>query len=652
MAQVDAISPIIGTAEVDTLTGGHGSEVISGKGADDTLIGNHGNDDVWGGSGSDLIYGNSGNDKLYGGGGPTYVSFNALTMAANYGATITFEGETAGYRNSLGWYKIDAETEQISDVEIIWSNASLQGSGGELIGGVSQESLDISAGDQVGFFIISNGYSYNTSFFDAWDGSGAFAFQNADDSTATLDSTNPKLVHVDDGGSQTQLLYHTYHTAGFGDDVQLNPDGIDHTVGLLKTDDGLLRLGFEDLYNGGDRDFDDAVFTVDIGTINARVLSGYTYDPVTGAFTISTSGAGTPPPVPNVENDIIHGGQGSDEIHGRAGNDILYGDQGYDTIYGDSGEDVIYGHQGQDIVLGGTGADIIFGETGHDTLDGGKGNDEIDGGDGHDIINGRSGDDTIYGGKGQDEITGSSGADILDGQTGHDTLLGGSGNDVLIGGKGDDVINGGSGSDLVSYADADKRVIVELNEARASGEGSDTITSVENVLGSEHADKIYGNHRDNELSGADGDDRLYGRKGDDQLFGGEGNDTLDGGSGDDLLNGGVGDDTLKGYKGEDTLTGGQGSDTFVYRYANEGGDTISDFSIGEDFLDLASLLVNLGSTSGSNPFNDFLQVISDGENNSVVMLDHDGGGDEWTTELVTLDDIDATQLTIDSLIIV
>lgn len=651
MEPIDAITPIIGTVNPDTLNGDQGSEVISGKGSDDTLSGNGGSDQVWGGSGSDLIKGNNGDDLLYGGGGPTYVTLSALSMAADYTATITFEGETAGYRNTLGWYKIDSDSNQIADVDIIWRNASLLGSGGDLIGGVSQETLDIQAGDQVGFFIVANGYSYNQSFLDGWDGSGHFEFQNADGSTATLDSDNPRLVHIAVDGSESELLHNKYHTAGYGDDVQLNPDDMDHTVGLLKTDEGVLRLGFEDLFNGGDRDFDDAVFSIDIGTINAKVLSGYSYDPDTGDLTGPASG-GDGTPAGNVENDTIFGGKGIDSIYGRAGNDILSGGDGYDTLYGGSGQDISHGDSGGDTLSGGTGDDQLFGGKGHDSLDGGKGADTLYGDDGHDTLNGRSGDDLLYGGKGHDILEGSSGNDMLSGGSGHDTLSGGSGDDALLGGPGNDIFDGGSGNDEVSFLGAIKRVIANLSEGTSSGEGSDTFNSIEDLSGSIFDDKLYGNHKSNDLFGIDGDDRLYGRKGDDVLQGGGGDDYLDGGSGDDSIFGGAGDDILKGYTGDDTLRGGDGYDTFIYRSTNEGGDLILDFGIGEDLLDVSTLLEGLGATYGDNPMGNYLQAFDNGAGHTVLMVDSDGGGDDWSVELTTMENVNVDDFSVDSLIIV
>lgn len=72
--------------------------------------------------------------------------------------------------------------------------------------------------------------------------------------------------------------------------------------------------------------------------------------------------------------------------------------------------------------------------------------------------------------------------------------------------------------------------------------------------------------------------------GDDVLLGGTGDDVLDGGSGDDILNGG---------SGADILTGGTGDDIFVFG----GGDLITDFSFGEDRIDLRDLGITAGNFS-------------------------------------------------------
>ena len=53
-----------------------------------------------------------------------------------------------------------------------------------------------------------------------------------------------------------------------------NPDGINHMVSFSYAveDSPYLLVGFEDLFEGGDNDFNDLVFAIDIGTENVNAL--------------------------------------------------------------------------------------------------------------------------------------------------------------------------------------------------------------------------------------------------------------------------------------------------------------------------------------------------------------------------------------------
>jgi hypothetical protein len=85
---------------------------------------------------------------------------------------------------------------------------------------------------------------------------------------------------------------------------------------------------------------------------------------------------------------------------------------------------------------------------------------------------------------------------------------------------------------------------------------------------------------------------------DSYLVGGDTGINLIGGEGDDLIVGGDGDDVLIGGLGSDILTGGDGSDTFKWTVdsVDEGAvDTITDFTVNEDMIDLREVISDLNS---------------------------------------------------------
>jgi len=175
--------------------------------------------------------------------------------------------------------------------------------------------------------------------------------------------------------------------------------------------------------------------------------------------------------------------------------------------------------------------------------------------------------DLIAGTSADDNYDGGAFDDFLFGGGGNDTLTGNVGDDTLSGGTGDDTLDGGGGNDTASFRSATTGVIVNTGTGTAAGEGTDSLVSIENVVGSSFADQLTGGTADN------------------RLFGEGGGDTLDGGSGTDTLFGGAGNDQLTGGTGE--------ADTFAFAKVSDGqvlasdvtlvagGDTISDFNTAE-----------------------------------------------------------------------
>lgn len=531
---------IVGTSNSDVLTGTGTSDVVSGLQGNDQINGGGGGDQLFGGSGNDTIDGGSGNDVIHGGGGPEALDLSGLVIKDDYSGSVKFLSDGAGYKNTLGMYRI-GDDGSISGVEIIFANASAQGSGGNLIPGASEIAVELHAGDRIGFFLVPNAYSQSR--LNRWllsNEDTKFEFTNADGTPANANSGQELVLNgiSPTSGNSYKITgqYGTdnFHTAASEDNgFALNGDGITHTVGFVDAETGEVQFSFEDLKNGGDKDYDDVIFNIDIGKSNAKALtsapdavSSVGEGPVVGEDDVLSGGTG---------NDEIYGGQGNDQISGGTGNDLLWGNSGEDIIHGDDGDDQLHGGKGNDQLFGDSGNDQLSGNTGDDFLSGGKSDDLLRGNDGDDTLHGDDGNDVLHGGKGADRLEGGSGSDQLNGNSGNDILIDGSGDDKVNGGSGDDLIIassgtdtyiGGSGIDTIDFGGAGRYVKVDLHAHKSSGMGNDRLSGIENVIGSRFNDNITGDKRDNAIDGGRGDDIIRGYTGNDQLTGGEGSDTF------------------------------------------------------------------------------------------------------------------------------
>jgi Ca2+-binding RTX toxin-like protein len=212
-----------------------------------------------------------------------------LTLENSFDVKVNFVTEGAGYKNTLGYYTVDADG-TIANVHVLAKNLSGTGSGvfggGSFHGGDPIADLGVlPTGTHLGFFIIADGYNANKQFgkFDLTHGHFEFIDTNKhknkehddddhhdrDDhkksehhgsTTATLDDhgKNVQLVYINDTtGKVTNVNGNVYHS----DSASLNNDGLVHTISGVNAS-GNLQIGFEDLYKGGDKDFDDAVIEV------------------------------------------------------------------------------------------------------------------------------------------------------------------------------------------------------------------------------------------------------------------------------------------------------------------------------------------------------------------------------------------------------
>ncbi len=380
-----------------------------------------------------------------------------------------------------------------------------------------------------------------------------------------------------------------------------------------------------------------------------------------------------------------------------------------DAIFDSSASHVIDGGDGDDYISGGGGADNIIGGNGNDTamyggsaqavsislLDFGNGGSGSGGdaeGDklfdvenvfasGHnDFVLGNAKSNTLIGQAGNDTLIGGLGTDTLDGGADNDTLRGGLGNDKITGGEGIDTAqftdwNGTTAgllttiSTRITLADGDAASEARLLSTSIKGTfpvtvvtttlETDTLSGIENVVGTNFADTMTGNRDNNTLEGRDGNDTLDGGKGSDILNGGDGTDTarftakgsifefnrveaslqdgeatifrttrsglntattsetdslisienLTGTAGSDkltgnaavnTLDGGAGNDTLAGLGGADKLIGGEGKDTADYTVSAVGVtvNLSAGTAIGGDAA--GDTLVSIENVTGSN----------------------------------------------------
>ncbi|MDD9180070.1 tandem-95 repeat protein, partial [Aliivibrio sp. A6] len=153
-----------------------------------------------------------------------------------------------------------------------------------------------------------------------------------------------------------------------------------------------------------------------------------------------------------------------------------------------------------------------------------------------------------------------------------------------------------------------------------------------------YLDLGHGGDGNDKIFGQNGVDIMFGGKGDDYLNGGNDNDGLRGGSGNDILDGGSGNDILIGGLGDDILTGGTGEDIFkwvdqgVDNSLDNGTDTIKDFTVGEDLIDLTEIIGGDDDVINMGDLLSHITVSEDGDDLTLSITDDSGNEHDIVVE--------------------
>lgn len=618
-----------GTEFSDDLTGGGGNDVIYGAGDGDQLYGGRGDDLVDGGAGNDRLYVDHGDDIIIGGegidtlsadmaGGGLQIDLQLGTISGGglgVDQVSGIERVTGSRSNDLiiggdednhiqGFGGIDTLRGGGGDDELIAAYA-LAGGGPDVIKTADEANGAIASAvmlDEAFDRLPREGVPHETLphatvIATTHGGLEYFAFTvganadvNFDIDGATFDSTlrvfdaagtelaaNDDYVYNGDGGFETDsFLNFRFVTAGtyYVQIGQYAPSSGVSEFGTMAPAAGLSYTlhvtipghAVQPTYNQGSELHGDAgndILRSSIGNdhldggsgLDTAIFSGvrsmYAVTVVDGLTTVMHLGEGGVDTVRNVErlqfNDGMYNAAGlpfGGPINGTAGADELYGTDADDIINGLEGDDVIDGGAGDDVLEGGaSGMDTLAGADGIDTVSHASSTSAVEiyldsqvtwDGVTMDFL---SSIENAIGSAHADYIGGDAGANHLDGDDGDDFLDGGDGDDVLVGGlTGLDHLRGGAGVDLLTYAGHGTGVQIYLDtQVTWDGVTMDFLSSIENAIGSDHADYIVGAVEANVLTGAAGDDFLYGMGGDDHLFGGVGVDWLHGGEGADTI---------------------------------------------------------------------------------------------------------------------
>ena len=150
----------------------------------------------------------------------------------------------AWFQNVIGVYEITPDG-SITDARILIENANTDKSAEILISNVESE-------NKLGFFLVQNAANWASGLTDTDN----LVFVSSDGwSQASVNNGAGIQLQVN-GQTAWKTIFHSYG-------ADMNDDGVQHAVSGIDSSEMMVLAGFEDIVGGGDRDYEDVVFSIE-----------------------------------------------------------------------------------------------------------------------------------------------------------------------------------------------------------------------------------------------------------------------------------------------------------------------------------------------------------------------------------------------------
>ncbi|MDB5486996.1 MAG: zinc-dependent metalloprotease [Reyranella sp.] len=550
----------------------------------------------------------------------SYMMYDIAALQAYYGANFDAVGTARTYTwdNTTGQQYINGATAANTGVTAtgkIFSTVWTQGA-------ATTYDLSNFDGDQVDDLRAGQWLNFSTSQIadlnmNANPGTSAYnnlAQGNVYNSLLYNDDTRSLISNLITGSGSDRIVGNELDnilTANDGNDIINGAGGTDVLYGGNGNDTlsgGTATEGVNQLWGGAGSD--TVTYNEQVAIVHVDLGAGAGYVKYDGVLVFTDA-------LDSIENAI-----------GGSNNDTLIGDGGGNYLDGGAGANALYGLGGDDLFAGGTatgGVNQLWGGDGTNTVDYsaltsavsvdlGAGSGSVLRGTVFVLTDQMDSIQNAVGGHGNDTLIGNDGANRLDGGAGLNALYGQGGDDVLVGGIAASILKatqpvaietsqlwGGTGVNTADYSAQTGSVYVDLMQQlgyvwyKGVQILTDQMNSIQNVWGGTVGDTLIGNGGANYFSGLGGADQLY-------------------------ASGGV---VTFGYQ------------SYADSNLKTGYDTIVDFILGTDKIDLSALDTNFNH----------LWIENSGTSQSVYVVQTAGEFDINTDLAISINTTVAGQLT-------